>query len=280
MATIPLQRRVGPIGRTKIVTDDGSPTDFYARQWQNLIDLVVSVIVLQDDSTSNAARITVLEGEVDVLQATQIGGDNVDIEPALAPLSAGNITLGLTDTAVTAGTYGDATNSPQITVDQKGRITSVVDVPISAGGGLAWTQVSTTTISSGTASVTQNNLGSYDELLIIFSAVTASGAFSRRLRVSTDNGSTYLSTSADYTEITGGTGGTGTSTSLLGSNANAGSRSGYWWFLNPTSTFNPKFVLSSMAAGSFVNTGSAIDAVEFSNVSGTLSAGTFTVYGR
>lgn len=273
MARIPLQQRVNPIGRAKIVNNDGSPTDFYARQWQSLIDLVSSVLRLQDDSTSNAARITVLED-------TEIGGDNVDIEPGLSPLSAGNITLNLSDTAVTPGVYGDATNSPQITVDQKGRVTGLVNVPITGGASLTWTVVSTTTIAAGTASVPVTNLGAYSELLILFSAVTASAATARRLRVSTNNGATYLSTTADYTEITGGTGVTGTSTSLLGSNANAGSRSGYWWLVDIGTTNNPKFVLSSMYAGSFVNTGSAIDAVEFSNVSGTLSAGTFIVMGR
>ncbi len=41
----------------------------------------------------------------------------------------------LANTAVTPGTYGDATNVSQITVDAKGRITAAVDVPISAGAG-------------------------------------------------------------------------------------------------------------------------------------------------
>jgi len=135
MSRIPVQRRVDPIGTTPITEASGVATPFYARQWQNLIDLVKSILVLEDDSASNAARITVLEGEVAVLEATEIGGDNVDIEPALAPLSAGNITLNLSNTAVTPATYGDATNVPQITVDQKGRVTGIVDVPITGGGG-------------------------------------------------------------------------------------------------------------------------------------------------
>lgn len=41
----------------------------------------------------------------------------------------------LADTTVVPGTYGDATNSPQITVDQKGRITAAGNVLISGGGG-------------------------------------------------------------------------------------------------------------------------------------------------
>jgi hypothetical protein len=84
-----------------------------------------------------------------------VGGDNIDIEPALAPLSAGNITLGLTDTGVTPDTYGDATNVPQITVDAKGRITSVVDVPISGGGGgIDFEDGGTPVVSSSTANFT------------------------------------------------------------------------------------------------------------------------------
>src|SRR5262245_61640894 len=41
----------------------------------------------------------------------------------------------LANTAVTPGTYGDASNVAQITVDGKGRVTSAVAVPITAGTG-------------------------------------------------------------------------------------------------------------------------------------------------
>ena len=41
-----------------------------------------------------------------------------------------SITADLTTTGVVADTYGDATNIPQITVDSKGRITNVVDIPV------------------------------------------------------------------------------------------------------------------------------------------------------
>lgn len=36
---------------------------------------------------------------------------------------------------VTPGTYGDATHVPQVTIDAKGRVTNVVNVAISGGGG-------------------------------------------------------------------------------------------------------------------------------------------------
>jgi hypothetical protein len=40
------------------------------------------------------------------------------------------LTVDLTDTAVTPGTYGDASNIPQITIDSKGRVTSASNVSV------------------------------------------------------------------------------------------------------------------------------------------------------
>lgn len=45
----------------------------------------------------------------------------------------------LADTAVSAGTYGNSTNVPQIVVDSKGRITSASNVGISISGALGYT---------------------------------------------------------------------------------------------------------------------------------------------
>ena len=45
------------------------------------------------------------------------------------------ITVDLADTAVAAGTYGDANNTPQITIDQQGRITSATTVTTAGSGG-------------------------------------------------------------------------------------------------------------------------------------------------
>ena len=50
------------------------------------------------------------------------------------------VTVNLDDTAVTPGTYGDANNTPQITIDQQGRITSATTVTTAgsgSGGGAA-----------------------------------------------------------------------------------------------------------------------------------------------
>lgn len=52
-----------------------------------------------------------------------------------AAASAGG---GLTPTGVTPGTYGDATNVGQFTVNAYGQITAAADVPISGSGGSTW----------------------------------------------------------------------------------------------------------------------------------------------
>ena len=57
--------------------------------------------------------------------------DSANIDFTL--LTPNNLTADLTLTGVIAGTYGDATNVPQFTVDAYGRITGVTLVPISGG---------------------------------------------------------------------------------------------------------------------------------------------------
>lgn len=49
--------------------------------------------------------------------------------------AGGDITVGLAATAVTPGTYGDATHVAQVTVDAKGRVTTIVDVAITGASG-------------------------------------------------------------------------------------------------------------------------------------------------
>lgn len=74
---------------------------------------------------------------LDPADTRNVDHSGVSILPGAGLSGGGTIaasrTLNLADTAVTPGTYGDASNVSRITVDQQGRVTGVVDVPIPAG---------------------------------------------------------------------------------------------------------------------------------------------------
>jgi hypothetical protein len=63
------------------------------------------------------------------------GGTGLSSAIGFAPANTKNVTIDLDNTTVAAGTYGNASNVAQITVDAQGRITNATDVAISAGGG-------------------------------------------------------------------------------------------------------------------------------------------------
>lgn len=67
---------------------------------------------------------------------TAFGWGNHATAGYLTGIPAGSIgATELASTAVTPGTYGDASNVPQITVDADGRITAATNVAVSGGGG-------------------------------------------------------------------------------------------------------------------------------------------------
>lgn len=66
---------------------------------------------------------------------------------ALGTSTTGTMTVALSTTGVTAGTYGDATNVGQFTVDAGGRVTLATNVNIAGAGTLAVVQ-GTTTVST------------------------------------------------------------------------------------------------------------------------------------
>ena len=115
-------------------------------------------ILLQTNSVDNPAQnvLNLIEGTgIDIVATaggvtiTATGGtsfitaitDTLDID---LDVTASTLSAALTTTGVSIGTYGTATQVPQITVDSKGRVTGVTNVAITAGTGTV------TSITAGT----------------------------------------------------------------------------------------------------------------------------------
>lgn len=135
--TMANDKTVSPLfANIKLVNSDGTPTDWFIRWAQER----------SEDINGNVPPSRTINTGTGLTGGGDLSEDR---------------TLSLDDTAVDPGTYGDATNSAQITVDQQGRITDIVDVPITGGGGggggvLGYAQNYTAAVQSsntGTASV-------------------------------------------------------------------------------------------------------------------------------
>lgn len=107
----------------KVANDDGTAHQFFVQQWNLLLAFIKSTL----------ATFATISAQLAELFATGITGSNgITVTGSFAD---GGFDVSLTDTTVTPGTYGDATHTPQITIDQQGRIETVANVLISGGGG-------------------------------------------------------------------------------------------------------------------------------------------------
>lgn len=173
-----------------IVNSDGTPNDYFIRWAQERqIDITAGI-------TAEQAQQLIVDWSAQRHINT------------MAPIAGGgalnsDLTISHAVSGVVADTYGDSTHVPQITVDENGHITDVVDVPISGGGGGGFTVLFDTTLVAATANVNIPAIsGAYTDLrLIVETAKQGGGTEYFAIRCNGDTGAHYGS----YTENRFGT---------------------------------------------------------------------------
>jgi hypothetical protein len=216
----------------------------------------------------------------------------------------------LAASGVTAATYGDSTHVAQIAVDAKGRVTSASNVAVSGGGGGgALVLLEQHTASASTSlDFTTCISSTYDEYIIeVLNLLNATDGTNIVMRVSTDGGSTYVS-SASYSNAayrfigTAAAAGTGPANTSMGIDGTGGADTlkntatyglcGTYRLFNPGSASLYKrlvgtgstFAASSSELEGFTVTSAylsatAVNAFQFLALSGNLASGTVRVYG-
>lgn len=202
------------------------------------------------------------------------------------PLSGGTLTG---DLVVPAESYGSGWNGSN-EVPTKNDVYDKIEALIVGTGATAWNLVGTGQTAAGVwdfavdgakANVDFAGLGSYNELLIIIDAVTGSaGTANRTIRFSTDNGSTFYSTSGDYVEIAAA----GTVTNRNAATFQGGTTAASTAELlltNMKGAIKRYTSSSTVAKGLFRASASDINAVRItSTTADTLNGGKIYVYGR
>lgn len=212
---------------------------------------------------------------------TQLTGD------VTTPSGSGIQTATLANSGVTAGTYGNSTTVPQVTVDAKGRVTAVTNVGIAAGGSGTVTSVSGTgTVSGislsgtvtttgnltlgGTLAVTPSNFASQTANTVLAAPNGTAGTPTFRALVAADVPTLNQNTTGTASNVTGtvaiANGGTGATTQQTAINGLAGSvTSGQYLRGNGTNVLMSAIQAADVPTLNQNTTGTA------SNVTGTVA---------
>jgi hypothetical protein len=175
--------------RTPLVTQEGTPTDWFIR-WaqQRQIDIGSGITAQQAQALIDdwAATRQIIAG-----RALDGGG-----------FLSGDVTIDHAESLVAPGTYGTATKVPQFVVDQEGHVQGVVEVPISGVSGAAWTEAKFWNFAvDGAVSTVEANVTGAQEILIIARNVSSTSSVQRTVQVSIDGGVSWFTTSGDYNEV-------------------------------------------------------------------------------
>lgn len=148
-----------------------------------------------------------------------------------------------------------------------------------AGSGGEWELIEERTM-AGNTEEDFTDLGDYTSIMVLCRNITKSVSGTIQLRVSVDNGSTFLA-GTSYTSITGAGVESGVALLNLHTTSTTSARSASFIIFGNVSTV-PKVGLRSVTSDHVIfDTTSVIDAVRiFPSAGGTFPAGTIAVYGR
>ena len=237
-------------------------------QWTNAYatrPIALDAVVSGATTTLNLTR-----GNLSILTASWIDPD-INITGDATGTGNPNIVLNLTPSGVSAGTYGDATQTAQVAVDAKGRVTTASNVTITP----AWSNITSkpTTVSgfgitdaatlTGTQTLTNKTVTDLTFFIQDNADNTKKAQFDLS-GISTATTRTYTLPNVNGTIITTGDTGTVTNTMLAGSITDTK--------LSTISTAGK--VSNSATTATSVNTSSAIVARD---ASGGFAAGALTV---
>lgn len=183
---------------------------------------------------------------------------------------------------IVATTYSTLPNSRVLTAGSNITITQTTgQTVIAASGGGGWTFI-TSKAASGTI-VDFTNLTTYNEILCVMMGVGATGSCIRSWRMSTNNGSTFLSATTDYFLIDG-SGGSTAQANLTFTNGNNATAQ-YGWVL--VSLMQKTDSAKVAAAGfpttnlvGFINTTLTLNAFRAFPSSNSFNTGTLFLYGK